>query len=70
MMLMPEEERLDTLEILKASKVEALKQLQALPFVIETPSLIRKQSMLENKLQEIDNAMNLFNKPKVYIARE
>lgn len=70
MMLMPEEERLDTLEILKASKVEALKQLQALPFVIETPSLIRKQSMLENKLQEIDNALNLFNKPKVYIARE
>lgn len=70
MCLMPEEERLETLEVLRASKVETLKQLQALPFIIETPSLIRKQTMLESKLQEIDNALNLFNKPKVYIAHE
>ena len=70
MCLMSEEERLDTLDVLRASKVEALKQLQALPFVIETPSLIRKQQLLENKLREIENALNLFNKPKVYIAKE
>jgi Calmodulin-binding len=69
MCLMPEEERLETLEILKTSKTEALRQLQSLPFIIETPSLMRKQSTLESKLKEIDNALNLFDKPKVYIAR-
>ena len=70
MCLMPEEERLNTLDVLKESKSDALRQLQALPFVIETPSLIRKQQQLENKLREIDNAVSLFSKPKVYIAKE
>lgn len=70
MCLMSEDERLNTLDVLKESKGDALRQLQALPFVIETPSLIRKQQLLENKLREIDNAMALFNKPKVYIAKE
>lgn len=62
--------RQDTLEILHTSKVEALKQLQALPFVIETPSLKRRQQSLEDKLREIEKAIILFSKPKVYIANE
>jgi hypothetical protein len=70
MCLMPEIERLDTLEILHSSKAEALKQLQALPFVIETPSLKRRQQGLEDKLNEIEKAITLFSKPKVYIANE
>ena len=70
MCLMPEEERLDTLDTLYASRTDALKQLQAMPFVIETPSLKRKQQVLEGKLREIENALVLFNRPKVYIAKE
>eukprot|EP00981_Chlorochromonas_danica_P014691 scaffold8601_cov180-Ochromonas_danica.AAC.5 len=62
MRLMPEDERLQTLE------AEALGQLQRMPFVIETPSMRRKQEALENKLREIENALSIFMKPKVYVA--
>ena len=68
MTLMPEEERLSTLEVLKASKEDATKQLAKLPFVIETPSLKKRHSDLETKLREIENAIALFSKTKVYIA--
>jgi len=68
MKLMPEDERLQTLEVLVRSKDEATKQLMRMPFVIETPSLKRKQGALEAKLREIENAIDLFSKPKVYIA--
>lgn len=68
MKLMPEEERIQTLEVLMRSKEEATKQLMRMPFVIETPSLKRKQGALEAKLREIENAIDLFSKPKVYIS--
>jgi hypothetical protein len=68
MTLMPEEERLSTLEVLKASKEEATKQLAKMPFVIETPTLKKRHSELEAKLREIENAIALFSKTKVYIA--
>jgi len=67
---MPEEERLNTLEVLASSKEECLKQLSKLPFVIETPVLRKKQESLEQKLREIDNALELFKKPKVFIAND
>jgi hypothetical protein len=68
MKLMPEEERLSTLETLQQSREEAMIQLRRLPFVIETPSMRKKQEFLENKLREIDRALDIFNKPKVYVA--
>lgn len=68
MTVMPEDERLDTLAKLSNSQTEVLRALQNMPFVIETPSQKNKQTALENKLKEIENAIKLFNKPKVYIA--
>ena len=65
---MPEHERLHTLGVLTQSREEALNQLQRLPFVIETPSMKRKQETLETKLREIDRAMSIFSKDKVYVA--
>ena len=70
MMLMPERERVDTLETLKRSLHEAMNQLSAMPFVIETPSLRRKHELLESKIKEIENAIGLFSRQKVYIAKE
>eukprot|EP01041_Mallomonas_annulata_P003662 gene3662-7293_t len=61
---MPEEERLSTLEVLNSSREECLKQLSKLPFVVETPMMKRKQESLELKLKEIENALELFRKPK------
>ena len=68
MVRMSEEERLETLQVLRASKEECMAQLQRLPFVIETPSLRKKQNDLESKLREIENALSIFSRPKVYVA--
>jgi hypothetical protein len=70
MKLMPDEERKETLEILVQSRVEALKQLQHMPFVVETPSATRKKLALEDKLKEIDDAIALFSRTKVFIKAE
>lgn len=70
MMLMPEEERLHTLDTLHSSKEEAMRQLSKMPFVIETPTQKKKQDELEAKLREIERAIALFSKPKVYIAAD
>lgn len=68
MKLMPEDERRSTLQVLESSRTEANKQLNNMPFIIETPSARRKVVELEAKLREIENAISLFSKPKVYIA--
>ena len=69
MCLMPDSERQNTLQVLQASKEEALNQLRRMPFVIETPSMRKKQEYLEGKLREIDNAVAIFSKDKVYVAK-
>jgi hypothetical protein len=40
-----------------------------MPFVVETPSQRKKQEALEAKLREIDNAIGIFSKEKVYVAK-
>ena len=70
MKLMPDEERLETLEVLLKSRTEALKQLQHMPFVVETPSATRKKLALEDKLKEIEDAVALFSRTKVFVKAE
>lgn len=69
MRLMGNDERLDTLDILQSNREEALRQLSKLPFVIETPSAIKKKIDIEMKLKEIESAIALFSRPKVYIKQ-
>jgi hypothetical protein len=69
MCLMPEAERRNTLQVLQQSKEEALAQLRRMPFVVETPSQRKKQEAIEAKLREIDNAIGIFSKEKVYVAK-
>ena len=45
-----------------------MKQLTKLPFILETPTAKRKHAALEAKLKEIESAVALFSKTKVYIA--
>jgi hypothetical protein len=68
MVLMPETERLSTLEVLQQNHEEAMHQMRKLPFVIETPTMRKKQEFLEGKLREIEHAISIFSKPKVYVA--
>lgn len=70
MKLMPEEERVSTLQVLSASREECLHQLQKMPFVVETATLKKKKEALESKLREVEQAIELFKKPKVYIATD
>lgn len=68
MCLMPEGERQNTLDVLMESRKDAMAQLQQMPFVVETLRLKKKQDALENKLREIEQAITIFSKPKVYVA--
>jgi hypothetical protein len=70
MKLMPEEERVGTLDVLSQSKEETTRALQRMPFVLETPSQRKRQNDLEMKLREIDHAISLFSRPKVYVAAD
>lgn len=70
MKLMPDEERRSTLDVLLKSRTEALKQLQHMPFIVETPSAQRKKLALEDKLKEIEDAVALFSRTKVFVKVE
>ena len=64
---MSEEERLETLEILKQSEREANELLHKLPLHATTQRVAVRKDALEAKLKEIDAAKRLFSKPKVYM---
>lgn len=68
MMLLDEDERLRTLRVLRKSLDEARLQMNHLPLRIETPSQIRRKNALEAKLQDIEDAINVFDRSKVYVA--
>lgn len=67
MMLLAEDERLRTLDVLQKSLVQARQQMNALPLRIETPSQIRRKDALEAKLHEIEDAIKVFDRTKVYV---
>jgi hypothetical protein len=67
MRIMPEEERLETLKILDANRVEIEEEIQKLPFVIETPSGLKHKNQLERRLKEIDEARRIFSRSKVLV---
>lgn len=70
MMLMSEEERLETLEILNRSEQEARQMLYKIPISSTTPSILRKKEAIEAKLQEIEDAKKIFSKKKVFIKAD
>lgn len=67
MMLLPEQERRETLSLLYQKQDDAKKQLQSLPFTGDSLKLKKRRKNLEDSLLDIDNAIRLFQKDKVYI---
>ena len=53
--------------VLVLRQLEARYQMNALPLRIETPSQIRRKNALEAKLQEIEEAIKVFDKTRVYV---
>jgi hypothetical protein len=67
MILMPEAERQETLRTLRESKTEGDRQLGAMPLQLRTQKQIQRYEELERKVKEIEGAIKLFSKPKVFI---
>lgn len=68
MKLMSEEERVRTVELLTKNQEKIVKQISELPLTIETPSMVEKNNLLHEKLQELEEALKLFSRKKVYIT--
>ena len=66
--LMPEAQRVETLEQLRQSRAEINTVLERMPIAVKSQAMQRKQKELEDKLVEIDKAITTFSKDKVYIA--
>lgn len=66
--LMSEEERVATLEELKVKKSEIASMLFSLPLSLRTDALKHKKTELENKLTEVEKAIDTFSRRVVYVA--
>ncbi|KAJ3065684.1 Enkurin domain-containing protein 1 [Podochytrium sp. JEL0797] len=70
MKLLPDEERLETLGFLEDTRVKLLNELSHFALVVESAKLKNKRAMLENKLTEIEEAIGVFSRRKVYVNEE
>lgn len=67
MRILPEDERLRTLQILAENKKNVETDLQKLPFTCETPSQIRRRTDLERRMAEIEDAQKIFSRKQVFV---
>jgi len=68
MKLMHEQERVETLQILQRGKDEVWQAINKLPIASNTMTVQKRRAEYEAKLQELENAIRTFSKPKVYVA--
>uniref|UniRef100_A0A4W3GZD0 Enkurin domain containing 1 n=1 Tax=Callorhinchus milii TaxID=7868 RepID=A0A4W3GZD0_CALMI len=64
---MPEKERLETLNSLQQTQHQLTKQLLMFPVRVDTISMKNRRTELERKLAEIEEAIKIFSRPKVFI---
>ena len=67
MTVMSEQERIETLDILKESEKEAQELLHKLPLHATTQRMKKRKDALEAKLKEIEAAKKIFSKKVVYV---
>jgi len=68
--LISEEERIEMLDNLSKTKKEVESALFKLPITLRTLSMQNKKAELENKLNELDQAIDQFSKKKVFIKAD
>lgn len=68
--LMPAEERRKTLQLLSEHQESLTKELQSLPLRTDTLRLQRRRADLEARLAEVEDALRIFSRPKVFIKME
>ncbi|TPX47523.1 hypothetical protein SeLEV6574_g02599 [Synchytrium endobioticum] len=70
MMLIPDDERINTLNFLQQVREGLIRDLSRFPVIVETPSMKRKRAAIEAKLAEVDLAVDTFSKTTVYVEKE
>eukprot|EP00794_Sanderia_malayensis_P012016 gene12016-13256_t len=68
--LMPDDERRKTLAMLQKSQSEMLAELQSLPVSKDTLRVKQRKELLERKLQEVETAITMFSRPRVFVRDE
>ncbi|XP_006816686.1 enkurin domain-containing protein 1-like isoform X2 [Saccoglossus kowalevskii] len=64
---MPQKERLETLEVLKQKEKELNNEIQKLPITSATLRARNKKAELETRLVEIEEAIKIFSRQKVFV---
>ena len=67
---MAETERMETLNLLSQNKCELLDELKRMPMRTDTLKNSQKKAMIENKLAEIDDAIKIFSRKKVFVKQD
>lgn len=70
MTLLPDIQRIRTLNALKARKEELLQQLRSFPLIIELGSLKKRKLDIENQILEVEHGIDLFSRPKVFVPTD
>lgn len=70
MYLLSENERLETLDSLKASLEDAATELHRVPLTSDTLRARKRREELEQRIEEIESAIGVFSKEKVYIKND
>lgn len=65
--LMPEDERIATLEDLIQAQKTTMRELEKLPVVAHSMKMEKYKRELEEKLARLDRAVETFSKQKVYV---
>lgn len=68
--VLPENERVETLSLLKKNEADLLQQIQKLPLSNDSLRAQRWHQQLETKLAEVDEAIKIFSRPKVFVKIE
>lgn len=64
---LPENERRETLDLLQKKEKELVQQLAALPIGADTVRVRQKRKEVEGKLTELEEAIKIFSRPKVFV---
>ncbi|BFZ02734.1 hypothetical protein BsWGS_05773 [Bradybaena similaris] len=68
--LLPESERKETLDLLLKKQDEVIGQIQRLPIGADTVRVKQQRQSLEKQLVEVEEAVKIFSRPKVFIRIE
>jgi len=70
MMVLPEKDRIDTLEYLNKNKKDILNEIRKFPITSETLRIKNRKKELTDKIEEIDKAIEMFSQKRVLVMKE